>query len=509
MKNSRHTIGLRELLSTRVWMVNFASVPAFRAEIERNLNEHVPFVNRVRLIAEAIDPESGVSLAAARMGGEDGQESDYSVGGIDKPFVSLLYVTDAIMRNDDACTGSMGSISHREAMKEAASNPNCLGHIFYLDTPGGSAAAMSDYELAIEYARKMGQPVIAFIDGLCCSAGMYIAALCDERYYMHPANKVGCIGTLAAFYTEKDGSYNQYTNETYHEIYDPESYDKNRAIRDIANENKDEALLKDLAKVGQEFREVVKAHCPGVTDDMLHGKVFDAAEVEGALVDGQNTLEGCIARVRQLRKDMDDMSGQEDGQGRQRLTSQLKQNPTQSNLNMKDYPFISKVLGLPEGTSLELTEDGAMMQTDLLDRIEQCLASADTEREQALADQHEADAARQDAAIADMQQQHNAALTSVQSERDSLQQQVDALTAERDQMRSERDALQQQLADVREELTQATATPQQTEESSPANNGAGLAVPKMRVGVPQWDPNKSPAENKKVLNDYMKSLSVG
>ena len=75
---------------------------------------------------------------------------------------------------------------------------------------------------------------------------MYLASLCDERYYMNPKDEIGCIGVMAAFYTLANGSKDKYTDETYHEEYDPESFDKNKAYRDIANKNNSKELVKGL-----------------------------------------------------------------------------------------------------------------------------------------------------------------------------------------------------------------------------------------------------------------------
>jgi hypothetical protein len=59
---------------------------------------------------------------------------------------------------------------------------------------------------------------------------------------------------MAAFYTLANGSKDKYTDETYHEEYDPESFDKNKAYRDIANKNNSKELVKELAELGVEFQ---------------------------------------------------------------------------------------------------------------------------------------------------------------------------------------------------------------------------------------------------------------
>lgn len=213
----------------------------------------------------------------------------------DDQFINVLAVTSAVTRNGGWC--SSGSKEHRDQMFFAAKYQNCIGHLFVIDTPGGSAFSKNDYEQGIQRAREAGQPVIAFIDGRCCSAGMALASLCDEIYFMHPNDEVGCIGSMACFYTRPDGSKSRYDNTTYHELYDPESYDKNLWYRELANNDNDALIIAELAEDGAAFRELVKTNRPKVADDHLHGKVFKAKDVEGILVDGQKNFDECVQRI--------------------------------------------------------------------------------------------------------------------------------------------------------------------------------------------------------------------
>jgi hypothetical protein len=240
-------------------------------------------------------------------------------------------------------------------MMTAADNANCVGHIFHINTPGGSAWAKNDYQQAIDYARAKGQPVMAFVDGMCCSAGMYLAALCDARYYMHPKDEIGCIGVMAAFYTEKDGSTCTFSNETYHELYDPESFDKNKEFRDIANDGNSDLLIQELAKLGVEFRADVKAACPKAKDEHLHGKVFDAQDVKGILMDDQKSL----GEVFNIVIDRGVKNGLQSARNAKNML-----NPNNNSINMKEnYPAVFALLGVEE---MQMQEGGAFMNEGLL-----------------------------------------------------------------------------------------------------------------------------------------------
>lgn len=366
-------------------MVSPDFVHGIRKALEQNLNTHAAFSKPEKQcgFVTAVAEDGTLYYPEEYQISEDGSavkghKALFNDNEQTFPFVSVLTIDGPITRNGGGC--SYGSIDHRDMMINAANHSLCRGHVFIINTPGGSAWAKNDYEQAISYARSLGQPVIAFIDGMCASAGMYLASLCDERYYMHPKNEVGCIGVMAAFYTEADGSVNQFSNETYHELYDPESFDKNKAFRDIANDGNTEELVNELATLGEEFRADVKKACPAATDEHLHGKVFNAEEVEGILVDGQATFLDVVQRAfalyegaEPIKRETVEPEPEEISEPAQK-PEKPEAHPEENNINkkvfdMKNYPLINTVCGLNEG-ELVVNEDGAFMNAALLDSIE-------------------------------------------------------------------------------------------------------------------------------------------
>ena len=377
--------GLYEILTEKKWMVSPDFVHGIRKAFEQNLNTHAAFSKPEKMsgFVTATVPDGSLYYPEEYQISEDGSavKGRWALEEPNEqtfPFVSVLTIDGPITRNGAGC--SYGSIDHRDMMIAAANHPLCRGHVFIINTPGGSAWAKNDYQQAIDYAHSLGQPVIAFIDGMCASAGMYLASLCDERYYMHPKNEVGCIGVMAAFYTEADGSTNQYTNETYHELYDPESFDKNKAFRDIANDGKTAELVSELAALGVEFRADVKKACPGAKDEHLHGKVFNAEDVKGILVDGQSDFLGVVQRAFALYDGAEPIKREaaveepEPNKEPEPKPEAPEGAPDESNTNtnifdMANYPFINAACGLKEG-EIVTKEDGAFMNAALLDALE-------------------------------------------------------------------------------------------------------------------------------------------
>lgn len=523
--------GLYEILTEKKWMVSPDFVHGIRKALEQNLNAHTLY--------ERPAPTCGFVTVKAADGSifypeeyqisEDGKQVRGSWTLEDEkdqnfPFVSVLTVDGPITRNGGGC--SYGSIDHRNMMIRAANHPLCRGHIFIINTPGGSAWAKNDYEQAINYANSLGQPVIAFVDGGCYSAGVYLASFCTERYYMHPKDQIGCIGVMASFYTQADGSKNQFTDETYHELYDPESFDKNREFRDVANDGDSEKMVKELAELGVEFRADVKKACPNAKDEHLHGKVFNAEDVKGILMDDQSDFLSCVKRCfdlyngvaqpisRESSDDEDETKGSlnepsdhpaHDPQLEPDTASSAKKENHQhtihqKSINMANYPKINAACGMQDGQQIEVKEEGAFMNAPLLDTLEAHLTS----QEQAVADaKQKATTAEQ--SLADLQAKHDALAETIAQKDEEIKNLKEAKAKADEDIKALNDAkakadeelktaqaslatAQQTIADKDAQIAELNENPgeEPAQGAAPQNNGEGAKAQNLR----EFDPSK-------------------
>ena len=543
--------GLYEILTEKKWMVSPDFVHGIRKALEQNLNAHTLY--------ERPAPTCGFVTVKAADGSifypeeyqisEDGKQVRGQWALEDEeaqnfPFVSVLTVDGPITRNGGGC--SYGSIDHRNMMIRAANHPLCRGHIFIINTPGGSAWAKNDYEQAINYARSLGQPVIAFIDGMCASAGMYLASFCDERYYMHPKDEIGCIGVMASFYTQADGSKNQFTDETYHELYDPKSFDKNREFRDVANDGDSEKLVKELAELGVEFRADIKKACPHAKDEHLHGKVFNAEDVKGILMDDQSDFLSCVKRCFDLyngvakpisreSSDEDETKNSlnepsdhpaHDPQLEPDKASSAKQETSnhKNKIDMANYPLINAACGMKEG-EIEVKEEGAFMNAPLLDTLEASLKAnkqqvADAEQKATTAEQNLADLqAKFDELNANLESAKTAqadaekALENLKAEHATAiakkDEEIKNLTTGKEKAEADLKTAQDSLATANQTIADKDAQikalgenpgeePQQG--AAPQNNGEGVQTPKLR----EFDPSlyKTNKERKEAFERF-------
>lgn len=294
-----YNAGLHEILATRLWDIHPMAYRGYRQRMEANLVGHIPFVMEREV-------DEGPYMLSSR---EAFQEKVY-VGDADyvswrneldeeDRIINVVSISGPITRGGGAC--SYGSKEIRDMLMDLSGNTQVMGHIFSIDSPGGSASSKYDFEQAIAAVREAGQKTIAYIDGNACSAAYALASLCDEIYYTHPSNEVGCIGTMAAFGMNRHGDENAITKEKYVELYAEGSPYKNREFRAAASEEEDYSLIQaDLDRSAEDFKNMVRAMRPNVTDEQLLGDTYPAGEVEGTLVDGQKTMSQCVDRMLEL-----------------------------------------------------------------------------------------------------------------------------------------------------------------------------------------------------------------
>ena len=496
------------MLTNKYWMVMPDFVHGIRTELQHNLQMHAALNLPEKTMGYPVSVNGGRILA------------DYGrYDKVNEPFVNLEIINGPITRNGDAC--SYGSRDHRDMMMMAADSPFCVGHIYLINTPGGSAWAKNDYQQGIDYAHSKGQKVVAFIDGLCASAGMYLAAMCDERYYMNPNNEIGCIGVMAAFYTEADGSTNQFTNETYHELYDPESFDKNREFRDVANEGDTKLMIDELAALGVEFRADVKKACPNAKEEHLHGKIFKASEVDGILMDGQKNLAEVMEIV--IKGSKNPILKQNNGNGGAAAYGEDENilSTQSNNINMKEqFPAVFALLGVEE---MQVSEEGTFFNKDLLATLNANIEAAQKEKADALAlvetltaekneltakveemtAQAETKETEHTKAIEDLNAAHATALEEKDNQISTLEQEKADLQGEVNAKAENIEAMQTELNGAKESLTTAQNTIAERDQqisdlnatidemkqepgegaqlNGPASNGQGADAPKVVV----------------------------
>lgn len=402
-----------EILGTRFWDFDPGVFQNYRKILEDSFSMHTQWekdssMTGVPYLSHAADGfvEKVYAGNAERISWWEDLEEDDQV-------INIIPVEGPILRNGDAC--SYGSLEYRDHILRASEIPQCVGHIFYINTPGGSAYSKNDFKYAIDRVRAKGQPVIALVDGLCASAGMALASMCDRIYFLNAMDRIGCIGTMCAFYATPNGAIDSRTQERYVEVYGKDSPYKNKEFRDAAEGNNEE-LQAEVDNLNDQFQSLVRTYRPSVTEDQLTGRIYNTGDVIGTLTDGQSTLEECIDTVLQMagvpKKTTVTSSastGRNGGNDDDNDEKSNKNNNPKNQLTMKEYPKIMSALGLNE---LGVGKDESIyLHVDLAEGLESTLAQA--EQDKTSLDAKVDEVTKLNARIEEMKQAHETALSAL------------------------------------------------------------------------------------------------
>ena len=498
--------GLMEMMTANKWLIE----PTFGLKAMRLLNAmaagHLQNDHEKVYGYRCYEQADGTFAAYT-----DDAEEHSSKQDNPQPFISVLRLEGPLTREGGACT--YGSRQLRDMMMEAADMEGCLGHVLIINGPGGVSNAIPDFLQATDYARSKGQPILGRIDGFCASAHIWVSAMCDEVYYNNPTDQIGSVGIYWAGILNKDGDTDPETGGTWHIVYDPESYDKNRFARDLAEDNNDELIKAELTADGEAFRNFIKSRRPNAQDEHLHGKMFDCKDVEGILVTGQATMQEVFNRIVEL-------SAKKTAKTRNGNSSTQLNN----SINMKEkFPAVFALLGVEE---MQMQEGGAFMNEGLLATLNAAIEAKNQElaNAQALVQSLTQEKENLTQQVNDLTSQvetlnnsHTSALeekdnmiATLEQEKADLQTKVDENTAAMENLQNElngaKESLttaQNTLAERDQQINDLNATIEDMKQDagegaqggSPANNGQGAETPKVVVGCYVYNPDLTYEQN--------------
>jgi len=169
------------------------------------------------------------------------------------------------------------------------------GAILVFNTPGGTTQSLIRLE---EVLKNRTKPVVAVVDGMCASAGMYAASLCDRVIALNKMCSVGSIGVMVQLVDY--GPFYKKQGIKIIEIYPPESADKNKSYRDAIDGKTQTMIDEVLTPLAVNFQDIVRSHRPvdESIEGVLSGKMFYAEEaIKAGLVDEIGNFESAVAVI--------------------------------------------------------------------------------------------------------------------------------------------------------------------------------------------------------------------
>ena len=266
-------------------------------------DSHLPFVKDLLTkgaptsLSGAPVEKQPIEYAVITAGSNQIITNHYEYNGAPEGSIAMINISGPILKNGGMC--SYGSKDFTAMVQKANANSNIKGIILSIDSPGGMVDGTNTLADAIKASNK---PVVAFVDsGMMASAAMWIGSAADEIYASQKTDTIGSIGVFTTLYDFRE--YFAKEGIKIHEIYAPQSKDKNKDYKD-AMDGKYAALKERLKFIADEFIAAVEDNRGDRLKDKeepFTGKMYAAEKAtEIGLIDGIKTFDQVVARINEL-----------------------------------------------------------------------------------------------------------------------------------------------------------------------------------------------------------------
>lgn len=249
--------------------------------------------NSLKIEKEDKKPESFV----IQLGKTPVAASAFSNSENNNDYVLVMDLKNPIYKYSQEC-GPQGTKSKINVLERYKNDPYCKGIVLDIDSGGGQVAGTPEF---YDYIREYAKPVVAYTDGLMCSAAYYIGSASDYIVANKRADHIGSIGTMIHF-IDFTGWYEKEGAKVITE-YATKSKDKNNDFEELLKGNPEPYIKNQLDPITEDFINDIKQVRSTVNEEVFTGKTFSAADaMEMGLVDEIGTLQTAIDKVFELSK---------------------------------------------------------------------------------------------------------------------------------------------------------------------------------------------------------------
>ena len=268
------------------WCIDFGSVPTFKKMlrgIRTAVTNPVDKANTFALVKYSIAGNSVSGISAS------------SSSKTDK-VISVTNINGVITKSGGASSYGMKDLS--DQLMEADNDPNVTGHLFVVDSPGGSVSGMKYMQQTMEGLKK---PTVSLIErsGMAASAAYGIASHANYMFAEDANSEVGSIGVIAGAAGVPNGDKNA-EGEVEYMIYASTSPDKNKAQVDAINDGDTSGLQDRADQLHTEFKATTKSRRANILDGQMTGGMYRAGDVIGTMVDAIGSQQDAIAKLNEL-----------------------------------------------------------------------------------------------------------------------------------------------------------------------------------------------------------------
>ena len=254
--------------------------------------------------------------------------SGFDSGSNDSEYVAIINLKDPIYKYNQEC-GPSGTKSKMQGMKSYAQDPNCIGVVLDIDSGGGQVSGTPEF---YDFIASFKKPVVAYTDGLMCSAAYYIGSAASHIIANKRADAIGSIGVMVSF-IDFSGIYEKQGARLITE-YATQSTEKNKAFEELLKGNPELYIKTELDPIAEEFINDIKAVRPGIDPSVFKGGTWNAQEsLDKKLIDAIGTLQDAVNKVFELSN-----TGN--------TNNNNNSNKKKSMSNTKSFPVLQGILGI-------------------------------------------------------------------------------------------------------------------------------------------------------------------
>jgi len=234
-------------------------------------------------------------MKAAAMRNE--QPREYAVLG----STALIPVEGVIGRKFSSVLHSSGVVSVdvlQRVIREVAADPLIDSAVLVFDSPGGSARGVPEAaaDISVLNSRK---PVISYADGMMASGAYWLAAKASAIYATVSAD-IGSIGAYMQFLDQSSAAEKMGIKV---EMFRSGKH-KGMGYPGTSLTDEQRAILQErIDKLGATFRAEMRAARPGIAEETMDGRSFDAQQAQvNKLIDNIASLDDAVRDAAALAK---------------------------------------------------------------------------------------------------------------------------------------------------------------------------------------------------------------
>jgi len=232
-----------------------------------------------------------------KLGGSNISASDFNNEDNKDNYVLIVSLKNPIYKYNQEC-GPRGTKFKQQIMSRYEQDPNCEGVVLDIDSGGGQVSGTPEFH---DFIKNYSKPVVAYTDGMMCSAAYYIGSAAKHIVANKRADAIGSIGTMIHF-VDMTGVYKKKGANIITE-YATKSTHKNKDFEELLKGNPEGYIKNELDPITDTFHADMTSARSNLNNAVLTGATYNAEDsLNMGLIDEIGTLQTAIANVFSLAK---------------------------------------------------------------------------------------------------------------------------------------------------------------------------------------------------------------